>query len=139
MNIDSIKNGLVIDHIRSGGAMRIYDLLGLGSLDCTVAIIKNAQSAKLGRKDIIKIDSVTDIDLDVLGYVDPGITVNVIRGGELVEKKNLALPERLENVLKCRNPRCITSVEPGIKQVFFLSDRESKTYRCLYCEAKAER
>ena len=139
MNIDSIKNGLVIDHIRSGGAMRIYDLLGLGSLDCTVAIIKNAQSGKMGRKDIIKIDTVTDIDLDVLGYVDPGITVNVIRGGELVEKKNLTLPERLENVLKCRNPRCITSVEPGIKQVFFLSDRERKTYRCLYCEAKAER
>lgn len=92
MNIDSIKNGLVIDHIRSGGAMRIYDLLGLGSLDCTVAIIKNAQSAKLGRKDIIKIDSVTDIDLDVLGYVDPGITVNVIRGGELVEKRTSPSP-----------------------------------------------
>ena len=138
MNIDSIKNGLVIDHIRSGGAMRIYDLLGLGSLDCTVAIIKNAQSGKMGRKDIIKIDTVTDIDLDVLGYVDPGITVNVIRGGELVEKKNLTLPERLENVLRCKNPRCITSVEPGLKQVFFLSDRERKTYRCLYCEAKAE-
>lgn len=139
MNIDSIKNGLVIDHIRSGGAMRIYDLLGLGSLDCTVAIIKNAQSGKMGRKDIIKIDTVTDIDLDVLGYVDPGITVNVIRGGELVEKKNPTLPERLENVLRCKNPRCITSVEPGLKQVFFLSDRERKTYRCLYCEAKAER
>ena len=139
MNIDSIKNGLVIDHIRSGGAMRIYDLLGLGSLDCTVAIIKNAQSGKMGRKDIIKIDTVTDIDPDVLGYVDPGITVNVIRGGELVEKKNLTLPERLENVLRCKNPRCITSVEPGLKQVFFLSDRERKTYRCLYCEAKAER
>ena len=139
MNIDSIKNGLVIDHIRSGGAMRIYDLLGLGSLDCTVSIIKNAQSGKMGRKDIIKIDTVTDIDLDVLGYVDPGITVNVIRGGELVEKKNLTLPERLENVLRCKNPRCITSVEPGLKQVFFLSDRERKTYRCLYCEAKAER
>ena len=139
MNIDSIKNGLVIDHIRSGGAMRIYDLLGLGSLDCTVAIIKNAQSGKMGRKDIIKIDTVTDIDLDVLGYVDPGITVNVIRGGELVEKKNLTLPERLENVLRCKNPRRITSVEPGLKQVFFLSDRERKTYRCLYCEAKAER
>ena len=139
MNIDSIKNGLIIDHIRSGGAMRIYDLLGLGSLDCTVAIIKNAQSGKMGRKDIIKIDTVTDIDLDVLGYVDPGITVNVIRGGELVEKKNLTLPERLENVLRCKNPRCITSVEPGLKQVFFLSDRERKTYRCLYCEAKAER
>ena len=139
MNSDSIKNGLVIDHIRSGGAMRIYDLLGLGSLDCTVAIIKNAQSGKMGRKDIIKIDTVTDIDLDVLGYVDPGITVNVIRGGELVEKKNPTLPERLENVLRCKNPRCITSVEPGLKQVFFLSDRERKTYRCLYCEAKAER
>ena len=119
--------------------MRIYDLLGLGSLDCTVAIIKNAQSGKMGRKDIIKIDTVTDIDLDVLGYVDPGITVNVIRGGELVEKKNLTLPERLENVLRCKNPRCITSVEPGLKQVFFLADRERKTYRCLYCEAKAER
>ena len=139
MNIDSIKNGLVIDHIRSGGAMRIYDLLGLGSLDCTVAIIKNAQSGKMGRKDIIKIDTVTDIDLDVLGYVDPGITVNVIRGGELVEKKNLTLPERLENVLRCKNPRCITSVEPGLKQVSFPSDRERKTYRCLYCEAKARR
>ncbi len=139
MNIDSIKNGLVIDHIRAGSAMRIYNLLGLDELDCTVAIIKNAQSAKLGRKDIIKIDTVTDIDLDVLGYVDPGITVNVIRGGELVEKKQLSLPERLENVLRCRNPRCITSAEPGLKQVFFLSDRAGKTYRCLYCEAKAEK
>lgn len=139
MNIDAIKNGLVIDHITAGGAMRIYSLLHLDSLDCTVAIIKNATSAKLGRKDIIKIDSVTDIDLDVLGYVDPGITVNVIRDGALIEKKTLSLPKRLENVLKCRNPRCITSVEPGIKQVFFLSDAESKTYRCLYCEAKAEK
>lgn len=139
MNIDSIKNGLVIDHIHAGGAMRLYNLLGLDELDCTVAIIKNAQSGKLGRKDIIKIDTVTDIDLDVLGYVDPGITVNVIRGGELVEKKQLSLPERLENVLRCRNPRCITSVEPGLKQVFFLSDRKSETYRCIYCEAKAEK
>ena len=104
MNIDSIKNGLVIDHIHAGGAMRLYNLLGLDELDCTVAIIKNAQSGKLGRKDIIKIDTVTDIDLDVLGYVDPGITVNVIRGGELVEKKQLSLPERLENVLRCRKP-----------------------------------
>ena len=125
MNIDSIKNGLVIDHIHAGGAMRLYNLLGLDELDCTVAIIK--------------IDTVTDIDLDVLGYVDPGITVNVIRGGELVEKKQLSLPERLENVLRCRNPRCITSVEPGLKQVFLLSDRKSETYRCIYCEAKAEK
>ena len=139
MIIDAIKNGIVIDHIAAGKAMELYQILGLGNLDCSVAILKNVVSAKLGRKDIIKIDTVTDIDLDVLGYVDPGITVNVIRGGELVEKKNLTLPERLENVLRCKNPRCITSVEPGLKQVFFLSDRERKTYRCLYCEAKAER
>ena len=139
MIIDAIKNGIVIDHIAAGKAMVLYKIMGLGDLDCTVAILKNVVSGKLGRKDIIKIDTVTDIDLDVLGYVDPGITVNVIRGGELVEKKQLSLPERLENVLRCRNPRCITSVEPGLKQVFLLSDRKSETYRCIYCEAKAEK
>ena len=139
MIVNPIRDGIVLDHITAGKAMEIYRILDLDKLGCTVAIIKHAQSGKLGRKDIIKIDTVTDIDLDVLGYVDPGITVNVIRGGELVEKKQLSLPERLENVLRCRNPRCITSVEPGLKQVFFLSDRKSETYRCIYCEAKAEK
>ena len=138
MNIDSIKNGLVIDHIRAGGAMELYRLLCLGDMDCTVAIIKNAPSAKMGRKDIIKIDSPEDIDLGVIGFVDPDATINVIRDGKLVEKRRLDLPERIVNVLKCRNPRCITTVEPGLDQVFFLADRESHTYRCLYCEARAE-
>ena len=126
MNIDSIKNGLVIDHIRAGGAMELYRLLRLGDLDCTVAIIKNAPSEKM------------DIDLGVIGFVDPDATINVIRDGVLVEKRHFTLPERIVNVLKCRNPRCITTVEPGLDQVFFLSDRESHTYRCLYCEARAE-
>ena len=119
MNIDSIKNGLVIDHIRAGGAMDLYRLLHLGDMDCTVAIIKNAPSAKLGRKDIIKIDSGKDIDLGVIGFVDPDATINVIRDGRLVDKRKLDLPERIVNVLKCRNPRCITTVEPGLDQVFF--------------------
>ena len=127
MNIDSIKNGLVIDHIRAGGAMELYRLLRLGDLDCTVAIIKNAPSEKMGRKDIIKIDSPEDIDLGVIGFVDPDATINVIRDGVLVEKRHFTLPERIVNVLKCRNPRCITTVEPGLDQVFFLSDRESHT------------
>ena len=138
MNIDSIKNGLVIDHIRAGGAMDLYRLLHLGDMDCTVAIIKNAPSRKLGRKDIIKIDSDRDIDLGVIGFVDPDATINVIREGRLVSKRKLDLPERIVNVLKCRNPRCITTVEPGLDQVFFLSDRDTHTYRCLYCEARAE-
>ncbi len=138
MNIDSIKNGLVIDHIRAGGAMDLYRLLHLGDLDCTVAIIKNAPSQKLGRKDIIKIDSPDNLDLGVIGFVDPDATINVIREGKLVSKRKLDLPERIVNVLKCRNPRCISTVEPGLDQVFFLSDRETHTYRCLYCEAKAE-
>ena len=137
MNIDSIKNGLVIDHIRSGGAMRIYDLLGLGSLDCTVAIIKNAQSGKMGRKDIIKIDRVLDLDWDVIGYVDPNITVNIIMDGRRVEKRQLKLPETITNVIRCKNPRCITSVEQELPQVFKLTDREKRVYRCLYCETQA--
>ncbi len=138
MNIDSIKNGLVIDHIRAGGAMDLYRLLRLGEMDCTVAIIKNAPSVKLGRKDIIKIDSPDELDLGVIGFVDPDATVNVIRDGVLVDKRRLDLPERIVNVLKCRNPRCITSVEPGLDRVFYLSDRERHTYRCLYCDTRAE-
>ena len=127
MKIDSITDGIVIDHIRAGGAMELYRLLGLGTLDCPVAIIKNAPSQKLGKKDIIKIDSDLEIHLDVLGFVDPDATINVIRGGVLVEKKHAGLPER------------ITSAEPDLPQIFKLSNRETKTYRCIYCEAKAER
>ena len=139
MKIDSITDGIVIDHIRAGGAMELYRLLGLGTLDCPVAIIKNAPSQKLGKKDIIKIDSDLEIHLDVLGFVDPDATINVIRGGVLVEKKHAGLPERITSVLRCRNPRCITSAEPDVPQIFKLSNRETKTYRCIYCEAKAER
>ena len=136
MNIDSIRNGYVIDHITAGRGMQIYQLLQLDKLDCPVAIIQNAVSTKMGRKDIIKVDSVFDIDLDIIGFVDPGITVDVIKDGKLVEKKRISLPERLVNVIKCKNPRCITSVEQELDQVFVLTDKETKTYRCLYCETK---
>lgn len=139
MNIDSIKNGIVIDHIHAGGAMELYRLLNLGKLDCTVAIIKNAPSELMGRKDIIKIDSMTDIDLAVIGYVDPGATINVIKDGRLFEKRKLTLPERVVNVLRCKNPRCITSVEPDLPQIFRLTSPETRTYRCIYCETKAEK
>ena len=136
MNIDAIKNGYVIDHITAGRGMQIYQLLQLDKLDCPVAIIQNAVSTKMGRKDIIKVDSEFGIDLDIIGFVDPGITVDVIKNSTLVEKKRIELPERLVNVIKCKNPRCITSVEQELDQVFVLSDKETKTYRCLYCEAK---
>ncbi|MBQ2272850.1 MAG: aspartate carbamoyltransferase regulatory subunit [Clostridia bacterium] len=137
MNIDSIRNGLVIDHISAGNGMKIYELLGLGELDCSIAIIKNAGSRKMGKKDIIKIDADLSVDLDILGYVDPGITINVIKEGVLVEKKTVDLPETLTNVLKCKNPRCITSTEQELKHVFKLTDREKRIYRCIYCETKA--
>ena len=136
MNIDSIQNGVVIDHITAGSGMRLYDLLGLDKLDCSVAIIKNVVSRKMGKKDIIKIDAAIPVNLDTIGYVDPGATVNIIRDGELVEKKTIDMPERLTNVLKCKNPRCITSVEQEIDHVFKLVDREKRTYRCIYCESK---
>ena len=138
MTIDSIINGVVIDHIKSGKAMEIYSLLDLEHLDCQVAIIKNAPSKLMGKKDIIKIDSSLDIDLNVLGYIDPDITVNIIKDGKLVEKKHLEPPVEIRNVAICKNPRCITSVETDIPQVFKLSDRESHSYRCIYCEAKLE-
>ena len=138
MNIDSIRNGIVIDHITAGNAMKLYDLLGLGDLDCAVAIIKNAASGKMGKKDIIKIDAEIHPDLDVIGYIDPTATVNIIRDGELVEKKNIEAPKRLVNVIRCKNPRCITSVEQELDQIFVLTDPVKKTYRCLYCETKAE-
>ena len=138
MNIDSIQNGFVIDHITAGKGMEIYRLLELGKLDCTVALIKNATSVKMGRKDIIKIDTQFDLDTDILGYVDPEATVCVIRDGELVEKKKLSPPEELEGVLKCRNPRCITSTEQELKQIFKLTDKAKRIYRCIYCETKVK-
>ncbi len=137
MNIDSIVNGFVIDHITAGRAMRLYDLLGLADAECSVAIIKNASSTKQGRKDIIKIDAEIPIDFDVIGYVDPGATVNIIRDGNLIEKRIIGKPVKLINVIKCKNPRCITSVEQELPHVFALTDAELGIYRCIYCETKA--
>ena len=137
MNIDSINNGIVIDHITAGNGMKLYDLLGLGDLDCSVAIIKNVVSRKMGRKDIIKVDADIPVNLDVIGFVDPGATINIIKEGVLVEKRNIEMPERLVNVIKCKNPRCITSCEQEIEHIFKLTDREHKVYRCIYCETKA--
>ena len=138
MNIDSIKNGIVIDHITAGRGMELYRLLGLDEADCPVAIIKNAASRKMGKKDIIKIDADLYLDVAILGYVDPGVTVNVIKNGALVEKKQIALPERLTNVIRCKNPRCITTTEQELTHIFKLTDPEKRVYRCLYCETKAE-
>ena len=137
MNIDAIQNGIVIDHITAGQGMRLYDLLGLEKLDCSVAIIKNVVSEKMGKKDIIKIDSDIHVNFDVIGYVDPGATVNIIRDGRLVEKRSIDMPETLTNVIFCKNPRCITSTEQELKHVVKLTDRKNKVYRCLYCETKA--
>ncbi len=139
MKIDSIINGIVIDHIAAGRGMRLYHLLHLDDLDCSVAIIKNVHSQKMGRKDIIKVDAAIDIDTDVIGYVDPRATVNVIRNGQLVEKKAIALPEKLVNVIRCKNPRCISTTEQELPQVFLLTDREKGVYRCRYCETNAVR
>ena len=138
MKIGHIENGIVLDHITAGNGMNIYNVLNLGKLDCTVALIKNADSPKLGKKDIIKISTLLDIDLDVLGYLDPGITVNIIHDGQVAEQKKLALPERVVGVIKCKNPRCITSVEQGIVHEFKLADRKKGVYRCIYCEQAAK-
>ena len=138
MNIDSSTNGFVIDHITAGRGMKLYDLLGLDNLDCSVAIIKNVASKKMGKKDIIKIDADIAIDIDVIGYVDPGTTVNVIKNCELVEKRVLELPKMLTNVIKCKNPRCITSTEQEINHVFKLTDKDNGVYRCIYCETQAK-
>lgn len=139
LNIDSLEKGLVIDHIEAGRSMEIYRVLELDKLDCSVAIIKNARSKKSGRKDIIKIEDRIDIDLDVLGFIDPNITVNIIDGGHIIEKKHLQLPERIVNVAKCKNPRCITSVEQELDHVFVLTDPEKGVYRCMYCEQEYKR
>lgn len=138
MNIDSIKNGVVLDHIQAGKSMEIYNHLELDKLDCTVAIIKNVHSKKMGSKDIIKIDSDMQVDLDVLGYIDADITVNIIKDGVRCEKKKLTLPPQIKDVIKCKNPRCITTTEQDLPHVFKLTDPATKTYRCIYCETKAK-
>ena len=138
MKIDSIKNGIVIDHITAGRAFRLYNLLGLDNIDCPVAIIKNVNSKKMGKKDIIKIDSDFPVNFDVVGFVDPNATINVIKDGVLVEKLSIDMPQKLTNVIKCKNPRCISSVEQELEQVFVLTDKNDKVYRCLYCETKAD-
>lgn len=139
MIIDAIRNGIVIDHIPAGRAMEIYRILDLDRLDCSVAIIKNAASRRMGKKDIIKIDELITLDVDALGYIDPGITINVIKNDERVEKFQLSLPERLTDVIKCKNPRCITTTEQELPHVFRLTDRENRVYRCLYCDTPAKR
>lgn len=141
LNISGLQEGVVLDHIQAGKSLDIYYHLGLDRLtDCQVAIIKNARSNKMGRKDIIKVEGPIDnIDLDVLGYIDHNITVNVIRDNKITEKKALKLPKKITNVIRCKNPRCITSVEQELPQIFTLTDEETRTYRCLYCETKAEK
>lgn len=137
MNIDSIQNGVVIDHITAGLGMKLYELLNLASLDASIALIKNVSSKKMGKKDIIKIDADIPVDFDVIGFVDPDATINIIKDGVLVEKLSIDMPEILKNVIKCKNPRCITSCEQELDHIFKLTDKERKVYRCIYCETKA--
>ena len=139
LNVGKIEEGFVLDHIKAGKSLSIYHHLQLDKLDCTVAIIKNARSNKMGKKDILKIDEEFALDFDVLGYLDPNITVCIIKDGKLVEKKKLQLPQKIINVEKCKNPRCITSVEQGLDHVFYLANKDKRIYRCLYCETKVEK
>lgn len=139
MNIDSIVDGVVIDHIPAGGAMELYRFLGLDKLQCQVALIKNASSHKMIRKDIIKISGNIDINLDILGYIDPGITINYIQNNKLIHKCQPTLPERITGVIRCKNPRCITTIEQETPHVFKLTDRQNVVYRCIYCETRAKR
>lgn len=138
LNIDSLKKGIVIDHIKAGSGMKIYDLLNLAQKDCCVALIKNAKSNKYGKKDIIKIEDTMDIDLDALGFIDPNITIDIIDNGKIIKKTQLVLPKTLKNVIQCKNPRCITSIEEGIDQIFQLCDGKDQNgkprYKCIYCE-----
>ena len=137
LNVGRIENGFVLDHIKAGKAMTIYHDLKLDKMDCCVAIIKNARSNKMGRKDIIKVECpINSIDLDILGFIDHNITVNIIEDSRIVEKKDLRLPREIRNVIRCKNPRCITSIEQGLQQVFILADPEKEVYRCKYCEEK---
>lgn len=136
MNVDGVRNGIVLDHIKAGESMNIYKLLELDKLDCCIAMIQNVKSAKYGKKDIIKIDTELYVDLKALGFIDSNITVNVIKNGELEKKLHAELPEELINVVQCKNPRCITSVEQEIKHKFKLVNKEKKVYRCVYCDAE---
>ena len=135
MIIGAIRDGIVLDHITAGRGMDIYNILGLGKLDCTVAMIKNAESEKMGKKDIIKVGKVIDLDFDVLGYIDPGITVNIIEDGKLAKRRHLTLPKTIKDIIRCKNPRCITSTEQELRQEFRLVNAERKLYRCIYCES----
>ena len=137
MTVDSIKNGIVIDHIPAGKSMTLYRYLNLDEIDCSVALLRNVHSEKLGKKDIIKIDGILDMNWDVLGYLAPDCTVNVIRDGVIVDKRFLQLPEKLTGVIQCKNPRCITTIEQELTHIFKLTDRKKGVYRCIYCEAKA--
>ena len=137
LNVGKIEEGFVLDHIEAGKSLTIYHLLQLDKLDCTVAIIKNARSNKKGKKDILKVEcDINTLNIDVLGFIDHNITVNVIKDGKIVEKRELSLPKEIKNVIKCRNPRCITSIEQGLPHVFVLSDEKKEIYRCKYCEEK---
>ena len=138
MVIDAISNGIVLDHIRAGHSMELYRILNLDKLQSSVAVLKNVTSRKMGRKDIIKIDEIIDLNFDVLGYVDPGITVSIVRDGKLDRKFSVELPERVTNVIRCKNPRCITSTEQELPHIFKLTDREKRVYRCIYCESRAK-
>mgnify|MGYP002627709503 CR=1 FL=1 len=139
LNVGALREGYVLDHIKAGMSLSIYHDLKLDELDCCVAIIRNAKSNKMGKKDIMKIECPIDfMDLDILGFIDHNITVNIIKDGKRIEKRQLKLPERITNVIRCKNPRCITSVEQELPQIFTLTDEETRTYRCLYCETKAE-
>lgn len=139
MIIGQLKDGIVLDHITAGRGMEIYNILKLGEMDCMVAIVNNADSIKMGKKDIIKISELIELDLDILGYLDPGITVNIIENGERAKREKLSLPDYVTGVIKCKNPRCITSVEQELEHKFKLTDRTNKVYRCIYCESKANR
>ncbi len=138
MQIDAIMNGIVLDHIKAGNSMNIYSVLKLDELDCSVAIIQNADSVKMGKKDILKIDALIDINFDVLGYLDPGVTVNIIKDGKIENRLHLELPKTVEGVIKCKNPRCITSIEQELPHRFKLVDPQKRLYRCVYCEAAAK-
>lgn len=137
MIIGQIKDGIVLDHISAGNSIRIYKILGLDKLTCSVAMIQNVDSKKMGKKDIIKIGQIIDLDFDILGYIDPGITVNIVKDGKIAKRDYLILPERVKEIIKCKNPRCITSVEQELPQEFRLVDKENKIYRCIYCESEA--
>lgn len=136
MNIDGVTTGIVLDHIKAGKAMQIYNYLHLDKLDCSVAVLQNVKSSKYGKKDIIKIDALIELDYEMLGYIDSNITVNHVKDSQLLKKEHLDLPETLTDIIQCKNPRCITSVEQEIEHVFKLVDREKKTYRCAYCDVE---